>query len=253
MAQQPEEVSLLDLPTTTTTGTTTTTTSNLSHRSSSKSYPSSRKLYEKIGGEDSIIMEFDDTSSTTVRRQVIQKPSDASIKMSSGYETMSELYQRLRKSDALHYSLAGIFSGICTSTATQPLDTVKTRIQVFDRMNLTVPSHGSSTLQSTRSFVKAFQNSKTFGMLVNICHTEGWKALYRGLPPSLLASCISHSIFFPTYELCRNNFSKQFGAEPWHVSVIVPSVLAAWTISVVLVSPISLVKVRLQTASTIGK
>ncbi|KAG2385631.1 hypothetical protein C9374_003446 [Naegleria lovaniensis] len=236
MAQQPEEVSLLDLPTSS-------TTNNIS----SGSHPSSRKLHEKIGGEDSNnTMQYDPRAG---RNQT--KPSEASIKI-SGYETMSELYQRLRKSDALYYSLAGIFSGLCTSTATQPLDTVKTRIQVFDRMNLKFPNHASTSLQSTRGFVNAFRNSKTFGMLVNIYKTEGWKALYRGLPPSLLSSCISHSLFFPIYELCRNNFSKQFGVKPWHMSVIVPSVLTAWAFSAVLVSPISLVKVRLQTASTIA-
>lgn len=61
------------------------------------------------------------------------------------------------------------------------------------------------------------------------------------------------SIFFPIYEICRSRYSKQLESEPWHISVIVPSVLSAWMFSSVLVTPISLVKVRLQTASAMSK
>ena len=61
------------------------------------------------------------------------------------------------------------------------------------------------------------------------------------------ASCISMSVFFPTYELFKNKFSKNFNVSKEHPFSIIPSVIGSWTISSIFTSPISLIKVRLQT------
>jgi hypothetical protein len=67
------------------------------------------------------------------------------------------------------------------------------------------------------------KQSQTFGMLSKIYETEGIKSLYRGLPPSLLSTCVSMSMFFPFYEKCRDYLSIQYNIEKQNPLVIAPS------------------------------
>eukprot|EP01080_Neovahlkampfia_damariscottae_P004970 gene4970-8564_t len=132
------------------------------------------------------------------------------------------------------FFISGLTSGLVTTISTQPIDTVKTRQQV------------SKIQQQIEHQTKPVYKN-LFRGVHTIYKNEGLKALYQGLPPSLLSSCISMSLFFPTYEIFRNYFRNKFNFSAEHPFTIIPSVIGSWSIASIFTSPISLIKVRLQT------
>jgi hypothetical protein len=124
---------------------------------------------------------------------------------------------------------SGFVTGVCNAIITQPIDTIKTRQQIA-KLNPTAPR-----------YLNVFQG------ISMVYKQEGLGALYRGLPPSLLTICTSMTLFFPTYERFKHSLAKEFGLTQENTFVVLPSVVAAWSLSSTFTSPISLCKVRLQT------
>ncbi|KAL9647345.1 hypothetical protein ABK040_011710 [Willaertia magna] len=171
---------------------------------------------------------------TTKRNREYKKSVNTGINTESTESLISTSFDL----HAPKHFISGFLSGICTSIVTQPVDCVKTRLQIFRNLNI-----------SNNSLSPSFS---TFKMVSNIYKEEGIKALYRGLPPSILSTCVSMSMFFTIYQKSRNYFSDKYNIKITNPLVIIPSVLCGWSVSSVLVAPFSLVKVRLQTASAMN-
>jgi len=161
MAEQ-ENVSLLDLPRASVDG---------------KGSPSETSKQKGYVVDDMNIVDdvMDYVSGKQQRRSMITPEHHQTNKSSS---TFGDWIAKLSKYDAVHYGIAGVISGLCTATATQPLDCVKTRIQVFRRLNMNLPTTPSST-ELPRNIFQRIHQSRTFTMLSSIYSTEGFRALYR--------------------------------------------------------------------------
>ncbi|KAL0482022.1 nicotinamide adenine dinucleotide transporter [Acrasis kona] len=135
---------------------------------------------------------------------------------------------------------AALISGVVNSFVTQPIDTAKTRMQISG-YNATSRAHSSANIlpSSTRN--------RPFRAMTQIYKREGFLALYRGLPPSMLVSCISASTFFPIYEKVKFVCSSYLERDRNHPFCIIPGVMTAWFASSALVTPFSVIRVRLQT------
>mmetsp|Transcript_28095 Transcript_28095/g.66848 ORF Transcript_28095/g.66848 Transcript_28095/m.66848 type:complete len:352 (-) Transcript_28095:24-1079(-) len=83
-------------------------------------------------------------------------------------------------------AIAGVAAGFVSSVLTHPLDVVKTRFQVQDGKQTTVPKYRS-----------------TFNALLQITRAEGPRTLYAGLAPNLLGSTISWGCYFYGYNYLR--------------------------------------------------
>lgn len=87
----------------------------------------------------------------------------------------------------------------------------------------------------------------TFRVMRTIFREEGFRALFKGLPPATLSIPLSMGVFFPIYHKCRHHFSGWFERSVMSPLVITPSVICGCVSSSFFVSPISLVRIRLQT------
>lgn len=85
------------------------------------------------------------------------------------------------KRNAVLDAISGLFAGVGAGIMTHPLDTIKTRIM-------------TSTAIQKNTFIKTFDN---------VIKTEGTKALFRGLVPSVYVSCISSIGFAMSYEFLK--------------------------------------------------
>ena len=121
--------------------------------------------------------------------------------------------------NVMHDIVSAFSSGVLTTFITQPLDTVKTRFQV---QNI------SKSLRYTGG---------TFHTLATIAREEGPKALYRGLPPSILSISLSMALYFPVYQKCRESISDYANKSKNHPLVIWPSVFTGWLVSSVIQCP----------------
>jgi hypothetical protein len=134
-----------------------------------------------------------------------------------------------------HDSLSAFISGSITVLVTQPLDTIKTRFQVQ-------AIHQSSQMRA--NLMKG-----TFSTLATIFQKEGYRTLYRGLPPSLLSISLSMAIYFPMYQYARERISEWMEKSKDHPLVIWPSVFTGWFVASSVQCPLSLLRVRLQTSN----
>ena len=98
----------------------------------------------------------------------------------------------------LHSISAGIAGALC-NVLTNPLWLVRTRMQSEIFKNPSQEhynkkySHGSSSIMRN---------------LLKIYNKEGFRALYRGLPASMLG-VLHPLVFFPIYEKCKQHFKSQ--------------------------------------------
>ena len=96
---------------------------------------------------------------------------------------------------AIRAGLAGGVSGTLSKLTVYPLDTVKKRMQLQalrEGQELLIPQ--TLGLEKT-PFYRGMAHC-----LTNMCHTEGFPALYKGILPTLLKSFVSTAITFAAYE-----------------------------------------------------
>ncbi|KAF7804889.1 nicotinamide adenine dinucleotide transporter 1, chloroplastic [Senna tora] len=127
---------------------------------------------------------------------------------------------------------AGAAAGVLAATFVCPLDVIKTRFQV----------HGLPQLANG-----SIKGSLIVGSLEHILHKEGFRGMYRGLAPTVLALLPNWAVYFTVYEqlksvLCSDDEHHQlsFGAN----MIAASGAGAATTIAT---NPLWVVKTRLQT------
>ena len=141
-------------------------------------------------------------------------------------------------------------AGMTASTVTCPLDVLRTRLQSDFYQKQLATSRAArgiahlSQLSATRSAV--LHITETFQILFAIPRQEGWRALFKGLGPNLVAVIPAQAVKFYTYGNGKKIISKHLndGRESaWvHLCAAATSGIMTGTIT----NPIWLVKTRVQ-------
>jgi len=120
--------------------------------------------------------------------------------------------------------VAGLVAGAVSSALLLPLDLIKVHLQVYDRAGRPFPS-----------MYKGMQS---------IVQQEGYRGLYKGLTPALLANGLSWGGYFYFYEHAKNRYLRQH-RQITSVHHLL-SAFEAGIIMVFLTNPLWLIKTRMQ-------
>ncbi|CAK7263696.1 Pyrimidine nucleotide transporter, mitochondrial [Sporothrix epigloea] len=144
------------------------------------------------------------------------------------------------------HMVAGGLGSLAAATATAPFDVIRTRLQSdFYQQQLRAANVAQPTTMNPFKSVSRHL-SETMQIFVTVKRVEGWRALFKGLGPTLVGTVPAKSINFFTY-----GNGKRIIAEQAHVSQdtpwvqLVAGVFAGFVTSTA-TNPIWLIKTRLQ-------
>jgi solute carrier family 25 protein 39/40 len=144
-------------------------------------------------------------------------------------ETTSKAQVVSEPQSSFHKTTSATFGALFTSILMTPFDVVKTRIQVIE----------SGTVEGTK-----FKG--TFNGMIYIARKESIFNLWRGLIPALACSLPSTVMYYTGYEKLRDiiaeNFTQNYA--PVYAGAI------SRMIAVTAVSPVELLRTRIQAATT---
>ncbi|GAX77843.1 hypothetical protein CEUSTIGMA_g5285.t1 [Chlamydomonas eustigma] len=125
--------------------------------------------------------------------------------------------------------IAGIMSGAITAAVINPLDILKTRLQI----------QRADTLQSPG----------IIGGLRQIVAQEGFRGLYKGLTPSLLALLPTWPVYFTSYDFLKANLDNRptGSCEPEPATLHMAAAAGAGMTTLLVTNPLWVAKTRIQT------
>ncbi|XP_059430343.1 nicotinamide adenine dinucleotide transporter 2, mitochondrial-like [Corylus avellana] len=125
---------------------------------------------------------------------------------------------------------AGAAAGAIAATFLCPLDVIKTRLQVHGHP----PAHRGSVIITS---------------LKDILRTEGFKGMYRGLSPTLVALLPNWAVYFTVYEHQKKRLHHSHGNSGNELTIGAHMIAAAsaGAATALLTNPLWVVKTRLQT------
>ncbi|KMT08234.1 hypothetical protein BVRB_6g142510 [Beta vulgaris subsp. vulgaris] len=127
---------------------------------------------------------------------------------------------------------AGASAGAIAATFVCPLDVIKTRLQVHGLPVTSTSTKGSIIITSLQDIVKK----------------EGFRGLYRGLSPTILALLPTWAVYFPVYEHLKGLLQKDdHGTEQLTIVKNMIAAGGAGAATAVATNPLWVVKTRLQT------
>jgi hypothetical protein len=140
---------------------------------------------------------------------------------------------------------------------TAPLDVLKTRLQsdfyqaqlAATRSQLGVNPHAH--LSPIRSGILHFR--ETFQILFSVHKVEGWRALFKGLGPTLIGVVPARSINFFTYGNGKRIIANRFNDGKEEGWVYLSAAIAAGVVTSTATNPIWLVKTRLQLDKSVAE
>ena len=137
----------------------------------------------------------------------------------------------------LQRALSAAFGGSLTVLATLPLDVVKTRMQAL-------PSAGMAFVAPRAAFATARE----------IVRTEGTRALWRGIAPSLVMAVPSQVVYFTIYDPTRAAMER-WGGRGSTASALAPAFagMFARALTVTIVSPLELMRTRAMARTDVGR
>ncbi|CAN1788391.1 Nicotinamide adenine dinucleotide transporter 2, mitochondrial [Linum perenne] len=128
---------------------------------------------------------------------------------------------------------AGAAAGSIAATFVCPLDVIKTRLQVH---GLPVSPHSAGS------------GSAIIAILQNIVKTDGFRGLYRGLSPTILAILPNWAVYFTVYEKLKGLLlSNGDGSGQLTVGRNMIAAAGAGAATAISTNPLWVVKTRLQT------
>ncbi|EGG10494.1 uncharacterized protein MELLADRAFT_103103 [Melampsora larici-populina 98AG31] len=149
--------------------------------------------------------------------------------------------------------LAGGLGGMCGATVTAPFDLIKTRLQssMYHHHQTTSNHHHIKSLEPRRNFEKVLYHFKDTGRMIReIQRTEGFRALFRGLGPTLAGAIPARSINFYVYGTCKEVYQEVLNptSHPNQSSSLVHifSAITAGIATSTATNPIWVIKTRLQ-------
>ncbi|KAH0458196.1 hypothetical protein IEQ34_013511 [Dendrobium chrysotoxum] len=136
--------------------------------------------------------------------------------------------------ELLYHACAGASAGIIAATFVCPLDVIKTRLQVHGLPNLAPSAAGGGVIVSS---------------LKQIIKDEGFRGLYRGLSPTILALFPNWAVYFTVYNLLKDVLHSNGSNSTNELSIGANIVAAsgAGAATAVVTNPLWVVKTRLQT------
>ncbi|XP_077025686.1 mitochondrial glutamate carrier 2 [Tamandua tetradactyla] len=145
--------------------------------------------------------------------------------------------------------LAGCGAGMCQVVVTCPMEMLKIQLQDAGRL-ATHPQSSASAPSSSRSYssgpARAPKCTSATVIAWELLHTQGLPGLYKGLGATLLRDIPFSIIYFPLFaNLNKLGFSKLTGKASFAHSFV--SGCAAGSLAAVAVTPLDVLKTRIQT------
>uniref|UniRef100_A0A1D1Z142 Mitochondrial substrate carrier family protein W n=1 Tax=Anthurium amnicola TaxID=1678845 RepID=A0A1D1Z142_9ARAE len=130
-------------------------------------------------------------------------------------------------------AVAGAAAGSIAATFVCPLDVIKTRLQVYGLPN--IPSSGR-------------RNSLIISNLQQIIKNEGFRGMYRGLSPTILALLPNWAVYFTVYTKLKGLLEYRVdGNKQLSIGANVIAASGAGAATAISTNPLWVVKTRLQT------
>ena len=133
---------------------------------------------------------------------------------------------------ALSNAVAGASAGVIAATFVCPLDVIKTRFQVHGWPKLAPGTAGGSVI---------------IGSLEQIARREGFRGLYRGLSPTILALLPNWAVYFTVYEQLKSMLASSEGSHQLSLGANVMAASCAGAATTIATNPLWVVKTRFQT------
>mmetsp|Transcript_33615 Transcript_33615/g.85117 ORF Transcript_33615/g.85117 Transcript_33615/m.85117 type:complete len:349 (-) Transcript_33615:1329-2375(-) len=126
-------------------------------------------------------------------------------------------------------AVSGALAGALTATFVCPLDVLKTRLQV--------------------QRIGAIKHGGIAGGLSDIVKREGFKGLYRGLGPTLVALLPNWAVYFTVYDKLKHTFTTRPGGRKVQATPAIHMAAAAGAgvATLMVTNPLWVVKTRMQT------
>lgn len=134
--------------------------------------------------------------------------------------------------DLLCNACAGSSAGIIAATFVCPLDVIKTRLQV----------HGLSNLSPSSS-----RGGVVISSLKHIIKNDGFRGLYRGLSPTILALLPNWAVYFTVYDMLKGVLNSHARDNQLSIRVNIVAASGAGAATAIVTNPLWVVKTRLQT------
>ena len=132
--------------------------------------------------------------------------------------------------------LSGATSGCVSTLCLQPLDVVKTRMQMSAAYNRSVHLHSALTIQP---------NASALDTLRGIVRQDSVLGLWRGVTPSVLRNTMGVGVYFMSLNTLTARLSSPDGS--LSDAATVASGAGARSIAVILLCPLSVIKTRMET------
>lgn len=127
---------------------------------------------------------------------------------------------------------AGAAAGAIAATFVCPLDVIKTRFQV----------HGLPNIQGS-----TFKGSVIFGCLEQILQKEGFRGMYRGLSPTVLALLPTWAVYFTVYDPLKRLLGSNDEKHQISIGANMIAASGAGAATTIATIPLWVVKTRFQT------
>ncbi|KAI3506547.1 hypothetical protein L2E82_19767 [Cichorium intybus] len=134
-------------------------------------------------------------------------------------------------SSMLCNAAAGAVAGVLAATFVCPLDVIKTRFQV----------HGLPQLNGG-----TIRGSLIVGSLEQIVRKDGFRGMYRGLSPTILALLPNWAVYFTVYDWLKASLSSD-GSHQLSFGANMIAASGAGVATTIVTNPLWVVKTRLQT------
>uniref|UniRef100_A0A7N0TTC9 Uncharacterized protein n=1 Tax=Kalanchoe fedtschenkoi TaxID=63787 RepID=A0A7N0TTC9_KALFE len=135
--------------------------------------------------------------------------------------------------DILCNAGAGAAAGVIAATFVCPLDVIKTRLQVHGLQDLSQNVKGSSSV--------------IVGNLEYMFRREGFRGMYRGLCPTILALLPNWAVYFTMYNHFKSALSSDEENHRLSVGANMLAASGAGALTTIATNPLWVVKTRLQT------
>ncbi|XP_051131380.1 nicotinamide adenine dinucleotide transporter 1, chloroplastic [Andrographis paniculata] len=127
---------------------------------------------------------------------------------------------------------AGAAAGVIAATFVCPLDVIKTRLQVNGPPQLTTAS---------------FKGSVIVGSLEQIFQKDGFRGMYRGLSPTVIALLPNWAVYFTIYEQLKSFLGSDDASHQLSIGANMMAAAGAGASTTIATNPLWVVKTRLQT------
>lgn len=138
--------------------------------------------------------------------------------------------------------LSGATSGCVSTLVLQPLDVVKTRMQMSAAYSRSIHLQPALILEPNAGIIKTFRA---------IISQDGLSGLWRGVTPSVLRNTTGVGVYFMTLNAITSKLSSPDGTLSSGATLL--SGAAARSLAVVLLCPLSVVKTRMETVEFSSK